>query len=49
MPSVKHNSFTCSYLVNRVTLRMCKKYITVPKGDSGQTELLKKDVLLITH
>ena len=49
MPSVKHNSFTFSYLINRVTLRMCKKYITVPKGESGQTELLKKDVLLITH
>lgn len=33
MPSVKANSFTMSYLVNRITMRKTKKYIAVPKGD----------------
>ena len=50
MPSVKHHAFTHSYIINRITMRKTKKYITVPDTRrEGETELLKKDVLLITH
>lgn len=50
MPTIKHNTFTHSYLINRVNIRKCKKYINVPKDDnSNKSEVLKKDVLLITH
>ena len=50
MPSVKHHAFTHSYLINRITMRLTKKYIAIPDNtQNGQAELLKKDVLLITH
>jgi len=50
MPSVKHHAFTQTYIVNRITMRKTKKYVSITDHEkSGQTELLKKDVLLITH
>ena len=50
MPSVKHHAFTHTYIINRVTIRRTKKYIAIPDGKKkGETELMKKDVLLITH
>ena len=50
MPSVKHHAFISTYLVNRITIRKTKKYIAVPDNSkNGQTELTKKDVLLIAH
>ena len=50
MPTVKHHAFSYSYVVNRITMRKTKKYIAIPnESKNGQTELLKKDVLLITH
>ena len=50
MPSVKHHAFTHTYIINRITIRRTKKYIAIPDGKKkGETELMKKDVLLITH
>ena len=50
MPSVKHHAFISTYLVNRITIRKTKKYIAVADNSkNGQTELTKKDVLLIAH
>ena len=50
MPTVKQHAFSYTYVVNRITMRKTKKYIAIPnESKKGQTELLKKDVLLITH
>ncbi len=50
MPTVKHHAFTHNYVINRITIRKTKKYIAMPDAKKpGLTELIKKDVLLITH
>jgi len=50
MPSVKHHAFTHTYVINRITIRKTKHYIAIPNGNKkGETELMRKDVLMITH
>ena len=50
MPSVKHHAFTHTYIINRITIRKKKHYIAIPDGSkNGKVELIRKDVLLITH
>lgn len=50
MPSVKHHAFMQTYVINRITIRKTKHYISIPKRNKkGESELVKKDVLMITH